>query len=198
MTTSTLAQMGNSFAVKEHVGLFKAASNYDIFDLTTGKLLLTCREPKLGLLTKILRFTDFKRMTPFALEVRTEASQLILEVKRGIAFFRSRVNVSDSDGRLLGTFQQKLLSIGGKFDVLDANDQVACTLQGKWTGWDFRFVQGDTELARVTKKWSGIGKELLTTADNYVLDISPSVANNHSVRALIVAAVLCIDKVLKE
>jgi uncharacterized protein YxjI len=198
MTTCTLAQMGNSFAVKEHVGLFKAASNYDIFDLRTGKLLLTCREPKLSKLTKILRFTKYGRMTPFALEVRTEASQLIIEVKRGAAFFRSRVTVSDGDGRLLGTFQQKLLSIGGKFDVLDANDQVACTLQGKWTGWDFRFVQGDTELARVTKKWSGIGKELLTTADNYVLDISPSVANNDSIRGLIIGAVLCIDKVLKE
>ena len=76
--------------------------------------------------------------------------------------------------------------------------KVACTLKGEWTGWDFRFARGETELARVTKKWSGIGKELLTTADNYVLDISSSVRNDLSVRALIMAAVLCIDKVLKE
>jgi len=198
MTTAILARMGNSFVVKEHVGLFKAASNYDIYDPATGKLLLTCREPKLGLLTKILRFTDYKRMTPFALEVRTETSELLLEVKRGVALFRSRVTVTDNQGRTLGVFQQKLLSIGGKFDVLDANGQVACTLKGKWTGWDFSFAQGEMELARVTKKWSGIGKELLTSADNYVLHISPSVPTDHSVRALIMAAVLCIDKVLKE
>jgi uncharacterized protein YxjI len=190
--------MGNTFLVKEHVGLLKAASNYDISDLATGKLLLTCREPKLNLLTKILRFTDYRRMTPFALEVRTETGELVLEVKRGIAFFRSRVNVTDSAGRTLGTFKQKLFSIGGKFDVLDASGQLACTLKGQWTGWDFRFAQSDRELARVTKRWSGIGKELLTTADNYVLDISSSVANDHSVRALIMSAVLCIDKVLKE
>ena len=52
----------NVFLVKEHVGMFKAASNYDIYDPETGGVILECREEKLGILTKILRFTDYKRM----------------------------------------------------------------------------------------------------------------------------------------
>ena len=51
--------------VKEHVGLFKAASNYDVYDADGGALIFECREEKLGFFTKMLRFTDYKRMTPF-------------------------------------------------------------------------------------------------------------------------------------
>jgi hypothetical protein len=59
----------NLFLIKEHVGLFKAANNFDIHDPETGAEILRCREEQLGLGTKLLRFTDFKRMTPFQVEV---------------------------------------------------------------------------------------------------------------------------------
>jgi uncharacterized protein YxjI len=108
------------------------------------------------------------------------------------------VEVLDENDRLVGRFKQKLFSIGGKFDVLDPQDKVVCTLKGKWTSWDFRFMQGDSELASVSKKWAGLGKELFTSADNYMLSIGDSVAASASTRILIVAAVMCIDMVLKE
>ena len=66
------------------------------------------------------------------------------------------------------------------------------------TGWDFRFMAGDSQLAHVSKKWSGMGKELFTSADNYILQIDDSVPADNPVRILILAAVLCIDMVLKE
>ena len=188
----------NQFFVKEHVGLFKAANNYDIFDLVTQEKLLECREPDLGLFTKLFRFTDYKRMTPFSVEIRAPEGQKVLTVKRGISLILSTVDVLDENDRVVGHFSQKLFSIGGKFDVLDAQKQLVCTLKGKWTSWDFRFVRGNAELARVTKKWSGVGQELFTSADNYVLAIDPTVAANDPARLLIMAAVMCIDMVLKE
>jgi uncharacterized protein YxjI len=112
--------------------------------------------------------------------------------------FLSKVQVFDEQEELVGGFKQKLFSIGGAFNVLDANDQVLCALKGKWTGWNFRFLAGDNELAHVSKKWSGVGKELFTSADNYILQIADSVPPDNSVRILILAAVLCIDMVLKE
>lgn len=198
MASSAIARLGNTFLVKEHVGLFKAASNYDVLDPATGRQVLACREEGLGLLTKLFRFTDYKRMTPFDLQIRDADGQLLLRVSRGISLLLSRVTVSDGVGATLGTFEQKLFSIGGAFDVKDASGQVTCTLQGKWTGWDFRFERAGTPIARVTKKWAGLGKELLTSADNYVLEIAPSVPAEDSARALILAAVFCIDLVLKE
>lgn len=188
----------NLFFVKEQVGLFKAANNFDIHDPHTQQKILECREPHLGLWTKLFRFTDYKRMTPFHMEVRTPDGAPVLTIKRGISLLLSTVEVLDEHGTLVGCFKQKFLSIGGKFDVLDARENVVCTLSGKWTGWDFRFVRESTELAHVAKKWAGLGKEMFTSADNYMLEVDPVVAPQDNTRLLILAAVLCIDMVLKE
>ena len=190
----------NLFLVKEHAGLFKAANNFDIYDPQTNQQILHCREDRLGILTKLLRFTDYKRMTPFAIDVRTPSGEPVVHVRRGISIFLSKVDVHDGDehGPRIGGFKQKLFSIGGAFSVLDANDQPICQLKGKWTGWDFRFMASDHELAHVSKKWAGFGKEMFTSADNYVLSISEHVPPDSQIRQLILAAVLSIDMVLKE
>ena len=44
----------------------------------------------------------------------------------------------------------------------------------------------------------GLGKELFTSADNYVVSIDGKVPAADSVRAMIVAAALCIDMVFAE
>lgn len=188
----------NLYLVKEHVGWFKAANNFDIFDPETGEEILECREDRLGFFTKMFRFTDYKRMTPFHIEVRTPTGETIVQVRRGISILLSKVDVLDEAGRRIGGFKQRFWSLGGAFTVLDADDQPLCELRGKWTGWDFAFMAGEQQVARVTKKWRGIGMELFTTADNYMLEISESVPAEHPVRRLILAAVLCIDMVLKE
>ena len=193
---SLLAQ--NTFLVKEHVGIFKAANNYDVFDPETGEEILHCREDNLGFFTRLLRFTDYKRMTPFDIEIRTPDGQPVLHVRRGISLFLSKVSVYDEHEQRIGGFKQKLFSIGGAFSVLDDNDQPLCELKGKWTSWEFSFLAGGTELAKVSKKWAGLGKELFTSADNYVLQIDPSLPADSSMRKLILAAVMCIDMVLKE
>ena len=188
----------NIFFVREHVGMFKAANNFDVLDPETGQEIIHCREDNLGAFTKLLRFTDYKRMTPFEVELRTPAGERLITVRRGISIFLSKVEVFDETNQLIGGFKQKFFSIGGAFRVLDPDDNEVCALKGKWTGWDFKFLAGETELARVTKKWAGLGKELFTSADNYVLTISEGVPAGSPVRKLILAAVMCIDMVLKE
>ncbi|APZ90815.1 phospholipid scramblase-related protein [Fuerstiella marisgermanici] len=188
----------NLFLVKEKVGMFKAANNFDIFDPETGEEIIHCREERLGPITRILRFTDWKTLTPFHVDIRTVSGEPILSVRRGVSVFLSTVDVLDEEDDRIGGFKQKLFSLGGAFRVLGADDQELCMLKGKWTGWDFRFMAGETELARVTKKWAGLGKEFFTSADNYVLEISSEVPPDNPVRQLILAAVMCIDMVLKE
>ena len=188
----------NLFFVKEHVGMFKAANNYDIYNLGTQEIIMNCREEKLGFFTKMLRFTDYKRMTPFNVEVKTPSGEKILTVKRGVSIILSTVDVFDENDRLVGKFKQKFFSIGGKFNVLDPQENILCKLKGKWTSWDFKFVNNTEEFGHVSKKWSGLGKELFTTADNYMLEINESVPKNDPLRILILSAVICIDMVLKE
>jgi uncharacterized protein YxjI len=188
----------NLFFIKEHVGMFKAANNFDILNPESKEIMMTCREEQLGFFTKMLRFTDYKRMTPFHIEVKTTSGERVLEIKRGVSIFLSTVEVLDEKGNLVGRFKQKFFSIGGKFDVLDPQDNIICTLKGKWTSWDFKFLRDNIELANVSKKWAGFGKEMFTTADNYMLSIDQFVKKDDSARCLILAAVLCIDMVIKE
>ena len=188
----------NLYLVKEHVGMFKAANNFDIYNPEDGSVILECREENLGFFTKMFRFTDYKRMTPFDIQIKTPDGKPVLSVKRGVSFWLSTVEVFDDNGQLVGKFKQKFFSIGGKFDVLDTNDNVLCSLKGKWTGWDFKFVKDNVEFAHVSKKWAGLGKELFTSADNYILEISDQVPEDNALRTLVMAAVMCIDMVLKE
>jgi len=189
----------NLFLVKEHAGLFKAASNFDIYDPESGQQIIQCREESLGFFTKMFRFTDYKRMTPFDITLRTPTGQPLLRVTRGITIFSSEVSAFDENNTLIGKYQQKLFSLGGAFAVQDPHGRTFCTLKGKWTGWEFRFLTDDgLEFAKITKKWAGIGKELFTSADNYIVQIDPQVTPDNVVRQLILGAVMCIDLVLKE
>jgi len=188
----------NLFFIKEHVGLFKAANNFDIYNPETQELIMTCREDNLGFFTKMFRFSDYKRMTPFNIEIKTVKGDKILTVKRGVTFFKSVVEVFDENDLLIGTFKQRLFSIGGKFDIFDSSDNEICTLKGKWTSWEFSFEKDGITYASVHKKWSGLGKELFTTADNYMLEIESLTSKNSILRLLILASVMCIDMVLKE
>ena len=137
-------------------------------------------------------------MTPFHVEIKTAGGEKVLSVKRGVSIFLSTVEVFDEKDQLVGKFKQKFFTIGGKFDVLDANERTLCTLKGKWTSWDFKFVKDNVEFAHVSKKWAGLSKELFTSADNYILKIDEKVPADNPIRVLILAAVMCIDMVLKE
>ncbi len=188
----------NHYFVKEHTGLFKAANNFDVFDPATGEEILQCREPNLGTFTRLLRFTRYKQNTPFNVIVTTASGEQVLRIQRGVSLFLSKVEVFDEDDVRVGGFKQKFFSLGGAFNVLDEDDQPLCQLKGKWTSWEFAFTHDGVEFAKVSKKWAGFGKELFTSADNYMLQIHDAVPADSPLRTLILAAVFCIDMVLKE
>lgn len=188
----------NLFFVKEHLGLFKASSNYDIYDPESKQLLFQCREIDLNIVSKLLRFTGFKLCTPFDIQITTENSERVLKLKKGISLFLSRVSVYDENEKKVGYLKQRLFPLGNNFDVFDVNDTLICSLNGSLFAWDFKFVRNQEAIGTVTKKWAGIGKELFTTADNYILEINSSVAKDDLARLMMVASVLCIDMVIKE
>jgi hypothetical protein len=74
----------NLYFVKEHVKVFKAANSFDIFDPDTRQIILSAREENLGFFTKMFRFTDYKRMTPFEIDIKTPEG--INRAQRGFFF----------------------------------------------------------------------------------------------------------------
>lgn len=187
----------NVYFVKQHIGMFKAACNFDIQDPESGTDLLHCREEHLGPITRLLRFTDYRRNTPFDLQVRTPDGAPVVRVHRGVSFLRQKIAVKNAEDILLGNFRLRMISLTSTFDLLDAEDRPLCQLKGSMLAREFKFSSNGTELALVTKKWGGLAKEMFTEADNYVIQINETVEPGSILRPLILASALCIDMALK-
>ena len=187
------------FLIKEHIGIFKAANNFDIFNPETSELMMQCREENLGFFTKMFRFTKYKIMTPFHVEIKSNTGDNILSLKRGATFLGfTPVDVFDENGSLVGKLNRKFRIGGAKIEMCDSNGQLICTLKGNLIGWEFTISKEGQEWASISKKWAGIGKEFFTSADNYVLSINDNVQKDDPTRMLMLAAVLSIDFLLKE
>jgi uncharacterized protein YxjI len=187
------------YFIREHTGLLKLTDTFDILDPETKEKLGEAREEISGLI-KLLRLLVNKSLLPTRIAVyagRDEAARkLQFSVRRGAVFLRPKVEIVDAAGTSLGYLQSKMLSFGGAFRVFSPDGQEIALVKGDWKGWNFRFLAGETELGVVTKKWAGLGKELFTSADNYIISLhgEPSPA----ISVLLLAAGLAIDTVFKE
>ena len=66
-----------------------------------------------------------------------------------------------------------------------------------WRAWDFQLLDAsEKQVGRITKKWAGGVKEIFTTADNYMVEIDPSVTGD--LRLLMLAVATGIDTAIKQ
>jgi uncharacterized protein YxjI len=188
-----------TFLVKERVGFLRLVDTFDIYDAATGTKIGSAREV-IGPLLKVLRLVIGKRLLPTLVEVRQdESGPALLSMRRGAHLLRARVTVRDRLGKELGYFRSKIFSLGGGFHVLDASNNPVAEIKGDWKGWNFRFLSKDgIELGKVTKQWAGLGKELFTSADNYIIALDEGRALPPDAAALLLVAGLAIDTVYKE
>ena len=187
------------FFIREHVEFLKLSDVYDILDPANQAKLGEAREEISGLV-KFLRLLINKQLMPTRIAVYEGTDpatrKLLFSIRRGVSLFRPKVAVMDASGNPMGYFQSKLFSLGGAFQVFSLDGREIAQVKGDWKGWNFKFLCGETELGLVTKKWAGIGKELFTSADNYMISIHG--APNPSINILLLAAGLAIDTVFKE
>lgn len=188
-----------TFFVKERVALLKLTDTYDILDPVTHQQIGVAREEPPAW-AKWLRLVVNKHTLPTAVNIyETEGQPPVASIHRGFTFLRSKIRVVGPGGRALGYFKSKLFSLGGGFHVFDHADHQVAEVKGNWKGWDFKFLdQRGREIGSVTKKWAGLGKELFTSADNYIIALSDLTGASPETSALLLAAGLSIDIVFKE
>jgi uncharacterized protein YxjI len=185
-----------AFLVKERVGFLKLSDTYDIFDPSTGAQIGIARE-QIGPLLHVLRLLINKRLLPTVVEVReSETGPVVLTIRRSAT---SQVTVQGRTGGELGRFKAKLFALRAGFRVFDRSERQVAEIKGDWKGWNFRFLNADgTEIGKVTKQWAGLGKELFTSADNYVIALDERLPMAPDAAALLLAAGLAIDTVYNE
>lgn len=187
------------FFVKERVAVLKLTDTYDILDPNGGQSLGVARDQPSGW-AKWLRLLVKKVLLPTTVNVyEQESMPPVLSLRKGPGFWHTHVTVTDASGRTIGRLKSKLFSIGGGFHLLsDSGDRVG-EVKGDWKGWNFKLLSSSgKEWGTVAKKWAGLAKELFTSADNYVVSLSPEVSGNTGLVTLLLAAGLAIDTVFKE
>ncbi len=190
-----------TFFIKEHVAVLKLSDTYDILDPVTNKVIGIAKE-KPGDLMKALRLIINKRLLPTKVGVYEgtnyeNESKRLFSITRGVTLFRPKVNILDHEDNFVGYFKAKLFSFGGAFRVFDAANREIALVKGDWKGWNFKMTNNSgTELGTVTKKWAGIGKELFTSADNYIISLKGELDQTNAL--LLLAAGLAVDIIYKE
>jgi uncharacterized protein YxjI len=188
-----------TFFIREHVGLMKLKDTYDILDPETKAPLGIAKEITPGWAVA-LRFLLNKHMLPLAVAISAQdGGKPLLTLRRGFTFLRSKVWIQDANGQRIGYFKSKLFSLGGGFLLFDMQHAKIADIKGDWKGWNFRFLDATgKELGLVTKKWAGIGKELFTSADNYLISLHDLGDKQVAYGALLLAAGIAIDTVYSE
>ena len=187
------------YMVKEQVKFFKSHHSYDIFDGDT-EVQIGVAEEKIDFLTDILRWFVSKQLMPTRVEVRdTPDHSLVFTISRGWYLFRSRVEIHDADGVMVGYLKSKIFSFSGGFHVYDKNDKQFAEVKGNLFGFNYRVLtpDHDYEMGKVTKKWGGIAKELFTSADTYMVEVNDDLQEQPIGKMLVLAAALATDMIFK-
>ena len=190
-----------TYFIREHVGLLKLSDTFDIIDPETRQQIGIAKE-KPGFLILILRAMTNKKYLPTKVFIyegtdHQDESKLLFSLKRGFTIFRSRVNVLNNRGEIIGWLRSRIFTLGGAFSVFDSKNNEIALVKGDWTGWNFRFLdKSENEIGTITKKWAGVGKELFSSADNYIISLNNEPKENESI--LLLAAGLAVDIVYKE
>lgn len=185
----------NTLVIDEKINAFRISNVYRVYD-SHGNEIGAIQERK-SFFHILLGMFLSKNILPFKLNILNDEGKRIAQLKRGSTLIMSRVRIFDEAGHLVGAFQQKF-SWKPKFKLLAPGGEEIATIKGDWRAWNFNITDTvGNKIGSVNKKWNGVAKELFTTADKYVVNISPTVTNE-SHRIAIASVAAAIDMILKE
>ena len=184
--------------VQQKAKLIELNNEYKIFD-ESGAEVGVCREEGQSKMKKALRLvSNLDSFMTHKLSVHDSDGNKVLEFTRPRALLKSKVEVQDGMGKSVGTISQKNMIGKIRFDLAGSSGEPLGQIRAEnWRAWNFSIVDNsEQEVARITKKWAGVAKEMFTTADNYMLEINAPVQGD--MRMLILASAAGIDTALKQ
>lgn len=108
-------------------------------------------------------------------------------------FLFQRFEISDSNGKYIGSLQQRFSILTKRFDVLDNNNNVILEMKSPiWKIWTFPFLYQGQEIARIEKKWTGFLAEAFTDKDTFLVSFGGQVLKNEE-RLIILASSIFVD-----
>ena len=187
----------NRMFVNQKAKLIELTNEYKIRD-EQGNEIGVIRQEGQTALKKAARFvSSLDQFMTHTLSLYDSTGTKVLELTRPRKFIKTKVTVADGAGRPVGQIAQQN-AIGKIRFALEGNGTPLGEIRAEnWRAWNFAIVDhAGQERARITKKWEGLAKTLFTTADDYLVEIDPSITGDF--RLLVLAAAAGVDTALKQ
>lgn len=179
--------------VREQVAVMKLRNTYDLLDPDSQQVIGQAKDEPAPW-AKWLRLLVKKALLPTTVNVYSGSHpQPLLSVKKHPGLLRTRLAVTDGQGRVLAQLRSKVFTLGGSFQIFDPSGQEAGQLKGDWKGWDYAGTLHGQPIGVVTKKWAGALKEVFTNADQYLVK-----SERPDQLPLLLGLALAVDLVYKE
>jgi hypothetical protein len=195
----------NLFFVKSAVKRLEAKTGdkFDIYDPNLRQLVVECREPDLGAITKLRRLAggQYDAGAPFNLAGTIPGSrQQLFRVNRRIPFLsltRPAIEFYDHRDVQLATLRPRFISWGRKFRFVTPQKTLLFELQIKSGLYRYRLFANKKEVSEITSKWKGQQAEYFAEGFRYAVSFAADVPPNDNLRLLLLAFAAAADRILK-
>jgi uncharacterized protein YxjI len=133
-----------------------------------------------------------KALRPFTLTVVGLDGTPAFEIRRPFRFFFHEATIYDCTNTLQGTVRREFSLLRRRYTVRGADGHETFTLLGPLLHpWTFEIQRNGMSQGKITKRWSGLGKEMFTDADSFGIAF-PSDIDTRT-KAVLLGAVFLID-----
>jgi uncharacterized protein YxjI len=183
--------------VNQKAKLIEVNNEYAIFT-QNGQQIGAVRQVGQSVAKKVLRVvSSLDQFMTHSLQIVDAHGVVQLAIKRPAKMFKSKFEVTNGAGQVIGAIEQENMVGKIHFGLFVEGQRLGSINAENWRAWNFNIQDANgAEVARITKTWEGLAKTMFTTADNYVVQISPTL--HDPLRSLVVASALSIDTALKQ
>lgn len=170
---------------------FETRNKYRVTD-EQGRDIGYAAEQGRGILGMVMR-QFFGHWRSFDLHVYDVDRRPLYVAEHPFRFFFQKLRVRTADGRPLGEIERRWAYLGKKC-VVDgpSGERLFEVSSPLWKPWTFPFYRQGREVARVRKKWTGLGFEMFTDKDTFLVEYLDQ-SLKEDLRVLVLAAALYID-----
>jgi len=154
-----------------------------------GNNLVVAIEHKSSYANRIM----LKESRPFTISLMDSSKKVHLMLKRTFQLYFHQMDIYDGNDQLIGRVLRKFHLLNRIYTIVDPNaKEILLILHGPvYKPWTFNIVHDLKEIGHVKKRWGGVFKESLTSADNFTVEYPKHL--DVKLKKLILATVFLID-----
>ena len=188
----------NSLSVNQKVEFFEAFTGFETknrYQILTeiGRQLYFAAEE-----SSFLARLFLKKMRPFQVHILSIEGKEILTLICPFRFFFRELNIiSNKTGQIIGRIKRKFSFFSRQLEVYNCSGQTLYFIEAPFLHpWTFKILQNNQEKGTITKKWSGLSKEMFTDADNFGIKFPAGISIEE--KSILLGALFLIDIVYFE